>query len=104
HTAPYDLGATTITWECRSWSNRTPNDPKHDVAFFCEKGSLLINGSGYTIHDLKGVETAKGACPGDDKSHFQNFADAVRGDAKLNCEIEEGHKTTLLCHLGNIAW
>ena len=27
--------------------------------------------------------------------------DAIRDEAKLNAEIEEGHKSTLLCHLGN---
>jgi predicted dehydrogenase len=104
NTVTYDCGGSTITWECRSWANRTPNDPKHDVAFFCEKGSLLINGDGYTIHDLKGVETFKGSGASGDAGHFQNFIDAIRGDAKLNAEIGEGHKTTLLCHLGNIAW
>ena len=30
--------------------------------------------------------------------------DAIRGTAKLNAEIEEGYKSTLMCHLGNIAW
>ena len=49
-------------------------------------------------------ETGKNTGEAGDVGHFQNFIDAVRGDAKLNCEIEEGHKTTLLCHLGNIAW
>jgi predicted dehydrogenase len=104
NTVTYDCGGTTITWECRSWAKQTPNDPKHDVAFFCEKGTLLITGSNYTVHDLKGAEISAGKGPGGDKDHFQNFVDAIRGDAKLNCEIEEGHKTTLLCHLGNIGW
>ena len=97
-------GPASIAWECRSWANRTPADPKHDVAFLGEKGALLITGGGYTIHDQSGAEIAKGSGSAGDTSHFQNFVDAIRGDAMLNAEIEEGHRSTLLCHLGNIAW
>src|SRR6266498_2803385 len=61
-------------------------------------------GGGYTIFDLAGKEVANGSGPAGDDVHFQNFLDAIRGSAKLNAEIEEGHKTTLLTHLGNIAW
>ena len=41
--------------------------------------------------------------PGGDAGHLSNFLDAIRGVARPNSEIEEGHKSTLLCHLGNIA-
>lgn len=108
NTVTYDFttstGPVTVTWENRSWNKVTPSDPKHDVAFFGEKASLLVQGNGYTIQDLKGNEIAKGTGPGGDTTHFQNFVDAIRGEAKLNAEIEEGHISTLWCHLGNIAW
>jgi hypothetical protein len=35
--------------------------------------------------------------------HFNNFVDGIRGDAKNNSPIDEGHKSVLLCHLANIA-
>ncbi len=38
-----------------------------------------------------------------DGYHFRNFVDAVRKDTPLNAEIAEGHKSVLLCHLGNIS-
>jgi predicted dehydrogenase len=38
--------------------------------------------------------------------HFQNFIDAVRSrrSESLKAQIEEGHFSTTLCHLGNIAY
>jgi predicted dehydrogenase len=39
-------------------------------------------------------------------SHFQNFINCVRSRKReeLNCEIEQGHMSTTLCHLANIAF
>lgn len=39
------------------------------------------------------------------KAHIENFIAAVRANdpSLLNSDIEEGHKSTLLCHLGNMA-
>jgi predicted dehydrogenase len=100
----FDFGGKSITWECRSWAAKSPQDPKDDVMFFGEKGSLGISGGGYTIYDPKGKEVSKGTGANGNTTHLQNFIDAIRDGTKLNAEIEEGHKSTLLCHLGNIAW
>jgi len=35
--------------------------------------------------------------------HVVNFFEAIRGKAKQNSPIEEGAKSTLLCHLANIS-
>jgi predicted dehydrogenase len=92
-----------ITWEGLS-CNIIPEGQKSDVVFYGEKGSLRLNGGGYTIHDLKGKEIEKVSGKGGDAEHIANFLNAIRGSAKLNSEIEEGHRSTLLCHLGNIAY
>ena len=35
--------------------------------------------------------------------HIDNFFDCVVSRATPNADIEEGHRSTVLCHLGNIA-
>ena len=45
----------------------------------------------------------KGALTGD-AAHISNFLEAIRGNGELNSPIEEGQKSTMLCHLGNIAY
>jgi hypothetical protein len=37
-----------------------------------------------------------------DSVHFGNFLDAIRGSARPNAPIFEGHRSTLLTQLGNI--
>jgi hypothetical protein len=103
HNVSFDCGDKTITWQCRSWLAKQPSDPDIDVGFYGEKGSLLIRGGGYTILDPAGKEVAKGSGPAGDASHQENFLNAIRSGEKLNAEIEEGVKSTLMCHLGNIA-
>ena len=40
-----------------------------------------------------------------DRAHARNFLDCVKNrDRTLACEIEEGHRSTMLAHLGNIAY
>jgi predicted dehydrogenase len=102
HLVAFDFpGRKTITWEGLS-CNRLPAGTA-DVVFFGESGSLAIRGSGYVIHDAAGREVRRADGPGGDATHLRNFLDAVRGRGRLNSEIEEGHRSTLLCHLGNIA-
>ena len=39
-----------------------------------------------------------------DSLHLTNFAESIRGKATLTMPISEGHKSTLLPQLGNIAY
>jgi predicted dehydrogenase len=100
----YDFGDKGITWEGRSWHPRGFEGSDFGAAFYGDGGTLVLDGGGYHVLDLKGKEVAKVAGSSSDAPHFQNFLECVRGGNRLNAEIEEGHKSTLLCHLGNIAW
>jgi predicted dehydrogenase len=103
HMVSFDFGdRKTITWMGLS-CNQMPSGKAGEVLFQGEKGSLAIGGTGYTVYDEKGKEIRKETGTGSDALHIGNFISAIRGNGKLSSEIEEGHKSTLLCHLGNIA-
>jgi len=104
HSVTFDFAGKSLVWEGRSWHPRGFEGSAFGIAFYGEKGTLVIDGGGYKIFDFKGAEIDKGSGPEGDKDHLQNFLDCIRSGKRPNADIEDGHKSTLLCHLGNIAW
>jgi predicted dehydrogenase len=104
HVVTFDFGDRSITWEGRSWHRRGFEGSMFGVAFYGEGGSLVSDGAGYKLFDPqdKLVEEQRGSVS--DAPHLVNFLNAIRNGERLNAEIEEGHRSTLLCHLGNIAY
>jgi predicted dehydrogenase len=100
----FDYGDKGIAWEGQSVDPRGFEGESFGVNFYGEKGTLSIAGNHCTLYDLnqKVVRETKGKH--DDVLHFGNFIDAIRDGQTLRSEIEDGQKSTLLCHLGNIAW
>ncbi|MEY3457583.1 MAG: Inositol 2-dehydrogenase [Planctomycetota bacterium] len=94
-----------ILWECLSCNRHGMDGSGFGVSFHGEKGSLKLSDSGYVILDAKGKEIAKKDGADGMQAHAENFIEAIRRNDPtiLNSEIEQGHKSTLLCHLGNIA-
>ena len=103
--ATYDFGGGVgTTWDGHSCDPRGFEGSTFGVTFYCEKGSLIIADKTYKLYDLNNKEIAAGGGLHDDVLHFGNLLGAIRDGQKLNSEIEEGVKSTLLCHLGNIAY
>jgi predicted dehydrogenase len=101
----YDFGSSGASWDFSSCNPRK-GEQTPAIAFYGDKGSLLLSGANdYSILDMDGKEVEKKANGrGSDVPHFQNFADAIREGKTLNSPISEGQKSTMLCHLGNIAY
>jgi len=104
-TAVYDFGKSGMEWVQSSCHPRNAEKPLAEVVFYGEKGTLAIHSNSWTVYDPKGTKASEGKGPGGgDGAHIGNFLEAIRGNEKLNSPIEEGQKSTMLCHLGNIAY
>ncbi len=101
--ATFQFGDRGASWEGSSCHARKGEDPPF-VAFYGDGGILAITDPGYKIFDAAGKVVAEKSGDAGDLSHIANFLGAVRGTEKLNSEIEEAQKSTLLCHLGNISF
>ena len=98
-------GGKQCIWEGLSCNRYGINGESFGVTFHGDKGNLRLDSWGYAILDQKGKELEQVSGTRADADHIANFVEAIRADdpTLLNAEIEEGHKSTLLCHLGNIA-
>ncbi|MBI2804413.1 MAG: Gfo/Idh/MocA family oxidoreductase [Planctomycetes bacterium] len=94
-------GRKQITWEGFSCSRQIAR-PYHAL-FHGERGTMTLSDTSYAFFDPAGKETRREKVQSGDTPHFNNLLAAIRNNERLNSEILEGHKSTLLCHLGNIA-
>jgi predicted dehydrogenase len=81
------------------------------------KGSVMVDRNGFELFDLAGKSIRTVTAPAKSETtgtvgegvldiyHAGNFVDVIKGRASaLASPIAEGHISTTLCHLGNIAW
>jgi predicted dehydrogenase len=99
---PGGAAGCTVIWEHRVWEKKGPEDSAYGIAIHGDKGQLIFKGDGWEVRGGDGAKEPPG------KNivgvHQKNFVESIRGNEKPNAEIEIGHKSTTLCHLGNIAY
>jgi predicted dehydrogenase len=98
----FDYPDHTIAWEHRLWSNHGNEGRGSGVSFFGEKGTLVVDRSGWKVYDSK--ERLTSDTSDQLGAHLQNFVDCIRSRNRPNADIEIGHTSTTMCHLGNIAF
>jgi predicted dehydrogenase len=80
------------------------------IEIYGSKGLMFLgrHGCGYQIyerpHQRKPVLVAQEHGTFPDPEHQQNFIDCVRSRNRPNADIEEGHRSTLMCQLANISY
>ena len=89
-----------LIYEQRIWSPYREDGEDTHTIFYGTKGMLK---SGWRLFGPKNEPRTMDNLPTDAKNaHQRNFLNAIRTGEVLNAEIEFGHLSSTLCHLGNI--
>ncbi len=116
----YEGRNLTLNFDIRPWISNVEAGigeewPTHGVC----TGLIFYGSEGYMVmphyaayYTYLGKAKKKGPFAEDptdkikDQPHFDNFIDAVRSrkQTDLNADVEEGHKSSLMAHLGNISY
>ena len=111
-------GGRSIEWDGHSCNNVRKFGRGRGTLLYGTKGSVIVDRQGYEILDLEGKpvrQRLREATSADTRDligadeltdlHIENFIDVVRGTAaKQHSPIDQGVTSTLMCHLGNIAY
>ena len=98
----YDFGGKSITWEHRQWSSRGIEGRSHGVAFYGDRGVLILDRSGWKVYDHTpaiSVQASELRI-----SHARAFIHAVKNRTEPATSYEVGRISSELCHLGNLAY
>lgn len=114
--ASFDFpGGKNITWEGRSCNGHPLFGRGRGATIHGTDGTVLLDRNGYLLYDHAGnlvkqvneraqsVTTDVAGGGALDRYHLANFLSAIREESVLHSPIDEAHKSTLACHLGNIA-
>ncbi len=99
-----------LVFETRHWITNNenvggrPNGAIGNVFYGSEGIMIMPNYSTYKV--FIGRDHEPGPTRSESGSHFGNFIDAVRArdPQQLSADVEEGHKSSALCHLANVAY
>ncbi len=104
----YRLPNAVLTWSVRELNGSRGSF----LVFHGTKGNLEVDRGGYAIttEEWKGKAQMQNKIvrpPGANASltplHVRNFLDCVKTRERPNADVEIGHRTAVMCHLGNIA-
>jgi predicted dehydrogenase len=100
----FDYGDAELIFEVRGLKTDPLKDVKIGNIIYGTEGYLVIPDYSDAVSFTNAGELIKKFSGGGD--HYGNFVDAVRSGKQedLHADIEQGHLSSALCHLGNISY
>lgn len=97
-------GKKQLIYEQRIWSPYVQEGYENGNAFYGTKGMLILGKhSGWQLFGPRNAPGEKASGQLDGAPHHRDFLDCIRSGRRPNADIEIGHLSTSLAHLGNIA-
>ena len=100
----YQFPNTIVTWTVSEIAEGKP----FTLDIYGSKGMLSLNRRGFKVTpEMRGKTPAMEALEVKTNNfqdeHARNFLDCMKSRQRPNADVEEGHRTAAMCHLGNIA-
>jgi predicted dehydrogenase len=102
-TVTFEFKSCHLTYEMRIWSPYGEHGMENGAVLYGENGCLELSPHGWRVIWKDNVPGPTGQPSGRSEAHFQNFIDCMRSRKRPNADILEGHLSSRLSHLGNIA-
>ncbi|MBS9522774.1 Gfo/Idh/MocA family oxidoreductase [Litoribacter alkaliphilus] len=108
-------GNKVIEWDGKSRNNYDTYGGGRGTIIYGTEGSVFVDREKYRLHDRSGKQIEEvssqgseggvglGGGGGTSTGHVVNFFEAIRGKETQTSPIDEGAKSSLLCHLANIS-
>lgn len=104
----WDFDKRSISYEQRLWNTYRLEGSENSVAVYGTEG-MAVTGRWegglheFRVYDKQGKLAHSDREPkADQNTHARNFIDCIKSRKLPNADIETGHVSTVLCHLGNI--
>lgn len=106
----YQMKDYLINWQNTAGTEQGPYGMPYGLAYICDKGTLVINRSGWEVYPES--ENGKPKVPPVLKQeardnpglkHMENFIDCIRNRKDPVCNVEEGSLVAQYTHMGNIS-
>ncbi len=99
----YQFPGCVVTWTAREINK---GERPFDIEFHGTKGTLGITRGGFKVLPERapaGAPAVEEKGSEMDRAHIANFLACVESRDRPHADVEEGHRSATMCHLGNIA-
>lgn len=92
-----------LHYDQRLWTPYHMEGYENGVVFYGTDAYLVLGRGGWRVIERGNKLAFEKKASFSEIPHLENFIAACKGNARANCNITEGHRSTMLAHLGNLS-